>query len=362
MASINDFFLLFKTINVNIKFKYEDKEDISFKEYYYFEATTLALSIIREKEISNDISLLTLVEYKALIEVMAIMFDDFNDIELLKLYNNQLESDIYTKYKPYKFKYHFDIKEFVDTDKTELKNQIIDKLPFILDNYDFKKIIVKNTKLYDYYEYILEILNNPNQEVFRSTEFMKKMGFLDGILLALLYAYFTKKYPNIDNRFNNTIDYEKSFIYNHPLNKRYHNYALLESSVLQALGFELLAKMVVSISVDKAFGNAEVLEMKFKYFIDYLMGVLGLDLNGLIEAAKLNKTDGKYFKLIYQEARYLSYLNGYMLESKIDLEDEYIKVVYFLDKFIKLFVKSDKFSNLIEEKYLFDKKNRLEDV
>ena len=191
---------------------------------------------------------------------------------------------------------------------------------------------------------------------------MKKMGFLDGILLALLYAYFAKKYPNIDNRFNNTIDYEKSFIYNHPLNKRYHNYALLESSALQAIGYELLAKMVVSISVDKAFGNAEVLEMKFKYFIDYLMGVLGLDLNGLIEAAKLNKTDGKYFKLIYQEARYLSYSNGYMLESKIDLEDEYIKVVYFLDKFIKLVVKSDKFSNLIEEKYLFDKKNRLEDV
>ena len=86
MASINDFFLLFKTINVNLKNKYDEGEDISFSEYYHYEATTLALSIIREKEISNDISLLTLVEYKALIEVMSIMFDDFKDLELLKAY------------------------------------------------------------------------------------------------------------------------------------------------------------------------------------------------------------------------------------------------------------------------------------
>lgn len=363
MASINDFFLLFKTINVNIKNKFNDGEEISFKEYYYYEATTLALSIIREKEISNDISLLTLVEYKALIEVMAIMFDSVDELELLKTYNNKVEEDLYNKYKSLNFKFHFNKNEFNNNiDKNTLKNQIIEKLPFIIGTYDFKNIITKNTKLYEYYEYILEILNEPTVDVFRSVEFMKKIGFLDGILLALLYAYFIKKYPNIDSRFNNTIDYEKSFIYNHPLNKRYHNFALVESSILAQANYELLSKMVISISIDKAYGNSEVLEMKFKFFVDYIMKTLNVDLNELIEIAELSNAESKYFKLIYREAKYLSYLNGYMLISEIELELEYIKVVHFIDRFINLIVKSEKLGKLIEEKFVFDKKHRLEDM
>ena len=363
MASINDFFLLFKTINVNIKNKYDDGEELSFNEYYYYEATTLALSIIREKEISNDVSLLTLVEYKALIEVMAIMFDSVNELELLKTYNNQVEEDLYNKYKSLNFKFHFSKNEFNNNvDKNVLKNQILEKLPFIVEYYDFKNIITKNTKLYEYYEYILQILNEPTVDVFRSTEFMKKIGFLDGILLALLYAYFIKKYPNIDARFNNTIDYEKSFIYNHPLNKRYHNFALVESSILASENYELLSKMVISISIDKAYGNSEVLEMKFKFFVDYIMKLLNVDLGGLIELAGLSNAESKYLKLIYREARYLSYLNGYMIISEIELELEYIKVVHFIDRFINLIVKSEKFGKLIEEKFVFDKKHRLEDM
>lgn len=345
---------MFDTINSVNRYLYE-KSDLTIIEYYYFELTSYAVSLIHESKLGNDNSIAINSVYKSIIEVLSILSICDKSFEKIHLYNKFMEKNLYDKYKneiSLDFFHYKDIKEIeLDLDK------IYNELPFLKNDYDFTNLI--NDKYPELIYYYKLCKNN-------------KLGIesikLDALLLTIIYILCKTKYPNIKIEYKYTLNYEKSFFINHPLSQRYLIYAKNEANELKNYSpyFKELGKIILSISCDKVYLNTEVLETKFLSTINYLTKVYNdlfkanIDEYMLIDLVGYNNS---YIKLIYDESLYLSHKSGYLQHSYIDVYQEYSEVIAFIDNAIlKILELSkldyEKLKEIIEEKNRFDFENQ----
>ena len=350
MEKIDEFFSKIKTIYNELLNKKEESS-LSYTDKYMFQLLSFSISLIHDSILIGEVSHVTKIMYKRVIETIMILskLNKENSI-YLDSYNSYNEKLIYDKYKD---KLDFSLFHF-DNDKFELVNieDVKAKLPFIFPDYDLNNIVSSNNKLNEYYNMVND-LDNKNVNIINIGLIIFGLKLIDSL------------YKDIKIKYKNTLDYEKSFIYNHPNNKMYMSYVDREAEILLSIeGFRDISYFIKSIGIDKAFGFSEVLEVKFKAIVDYISGLLNTDISSLISLVDNNI----YNSLLYDEAELLSYRSGYMIKSNIDLENEYINTVYLIDLLVLYLLRQknvsedtiDKFIEIINSKKDYDLKTKLE--
>ena len=350
MEKIDEFFSKIKTIYNELLNKKEESS-LSYTDKYMFRLLSFSISLIHDSILIGEVSHVTKIMYKRVIETIMILskLNKENSI-YLDSYNSYNEKILYDKYKD---KLDFSLFHF-DNDKFELVNieDVEAKLPFIFPDYDLNNIVSSNNKLNEYYNMVND-LDNKNVNIINIGLIIFGLKLIDSL------------YKDIKIKYKNTLDYEKSFIYNHPNNKMYMSYVDREAEILLSIeGFRDISYFIKSIGIDKAFGFSEVLEVKFKAIVDYISGLLNTDSSSLISLVDNNIYDS----LLYEEAELLSYRSGYMIKSNIDLENEYINTVYLIDLLVLYLLRKknvskdtiDKFIEIINSKKNYDLKTKLE--
>ncbi len=350
MEKIDEFFSKIKTIYNELLNKKEESS-LSYTDKYMFQLLSFSISLIHDSILIGEVSHVTKIMYKRVIETIMILskLNKENSI-YLDSYNSYNEKIIYDKYKD---KLDFSLFHF-DNDKFELVNieDVEAKLPFIFPDYDLNNIVSSNNKLNEYYNMVND-LDNKNVNIINIGLIIFGLKLIDSL------------YKDIKIKYKNTLDYEKSFIYNHPNNKMYMSYVDREAEILLSIeGFRDISYFIKSIGIDKAFGFSEVLEVKFKAIVDYISELLNTDSSSLISLVDNNI----YNSLLYEEAELLSYRSGYMIKSNIDLENEYINTVYLIDLLVLYLLRKknvsedtiDKFIEIINSKKNYDLKTKLE--
>lgn len=350
MEKIDEFFSKIKTIYNELLNKKEESR-LSYTDKYMFQLLSFSISLIHDSILIGEVSYVTQIMYKRVIETIMILskLNKENSV-YLDSYNSYNEKLIYDKYKD---KLDFSLFHF-DNDKFELVNieDVKAKLPFIFPDYDLNNIVSSNNKLNEYYNMVND-LDNKNVNIINIGLIIFGLKLIDSL------------YKDIKIKYKNTLDYEKSFIYNHPNNKMYMSYVDREAEILLSIeGFKDISYFIKSIGIDKAFGFSEVLEVKFKAIVDYISGLLNTDSSSLISLVDNNT----YNSLLYDEAELLSYRSGYMIKSNIDLENEYINTVYVIDLLVLYLLRQknvsedtiDKFIEIINSKKDYDLKTKLE--
>ena len=350
MEKIDEFFSKIKTIYNELLNKKEESS-LSYTDKYMFQLLSFSISLIHDSILIGEVSHVTKIMYKRVIETIMILskLNKENSI-YLDSYNSYNEKILYDKYKD---KLDFSLFHF-DNDKFELVNieDVEAKLPFIIPVYDLNNIVSSNNKLNEYYNMVND-LDNKNVNIINIGLIIFGLKLIDSL------------YKDIKIKYKNTLDYEKSFIYNHPNNKMYMSYVDREAEILLSIeGFRDISYFIKSIGIDKAFGFSEVLEVKFKAIVDYISGLLNTDSSSLISLVDNNIYDS----LLYEEAELLSCRSGYMIKSNIDLENEYINTVYLIDLLVLYLLRKknvskdtiDKFIEIINSKKNYDLKTKLE--
>ena len=350
MEKIDEFFSKIKTIYNELLNKKEESS-LSYTDKYMFQLLSFSISLIHDSILIGEVSHVTKIMYKRVIETIMILskLNKENSI-YLDSYNSYNEKIIYDKYKD---KLDFSLFHF-DNDKFELVNieDVEAKLPFIFPDYDLNNIVSSNNKLNEYYNMVND-LDNKNVNIINIGLIIFGLKLIDSL------------YKDIKIKYKNTLDYEKSFIYNHPNNKMYMSYVDREAEILLSIeGFRDISYFIKSIGIDKAFGFSEVLEVKFKAIVDYISELLNTDSSSLISLVDNNI----YNSLLYEEAELLSYRSGYMIKSNIDLENEYINTVYLIDLLVLYLLRKknvsedtiNKFIEIINSKKDYDLKTKLE--
>ena len=330
------------------------KKDLSILEYYYFELTSFAISLIHEYELNNDNSITLSSLYRGIIEILAIISSYNDKFQNIKLYNSYYEYMIYQKYqnKIKKELFHFDNINEININIDEIKKD----LPFLDIKYDFEDLIVKNYPELIYY-----------YKLSKNNKLDKESVVLYVLLLTIIYILCKTKY-SIKEEYKYSLNYEKSFFINHPLSQKYLTYVNKIGELLTNINddFSQLGKIIISISTDKIYLFSEAFEIKFLSGIKYILNLYNkitnknVDVNEFIDIVGYNN---EYIKMIYEECYYLNHRNGYLLNSYIDCYQEYSEALSFIDyATIKLLEISNldnkKLKDLIKEKNKFDFENR----
>lgn len=359
MSSVNQMFDKFSAVKNYLR----TKEELTLKEKFIFELTSIGISLIHENKMNIHTSGISLKLYKAIIEIMTLIsyIDDNNDlIPLIEKYNRNKEYELYTSYKDEIKKpfYHFNNfkrtnkKDSVELDILNISNDLTE----LVDKY--------HNELSNYYN---KLINN---------EIGDEIITLNAVLLMMIYMICIKVYPDIKAKFKETLDYEESFFLNHPLSQRYLNYVRSSVNLLKSVrdfrdDFTNISNMIMSFTCDKIFLYSEIFELKFVEFVNYLANFYSNITNSKNEnivhsfIESVMEENSSYIKLIYDESVILNHRCGYMITSYIDVYQEYSEAINFIDKaiayIIALIGDADMYidyNNLCDAKYRFDYENQ----
>ena len=388
MNNLDKIFTSIKTLNKQIYNKKKEGIDLSIPELYLFQISSYAISLIHDELFDDLLSYQTLYLYRCIIEDLAIiaMYNN-NDIDkdfnvLKDSYNYYLEYELFNKYDKIDddlFHFNKNVIRYELSNKEELLDLINKRIPFIKNDFDYSILVKKYLPQFnDYYNLIYPFtigndINNSYKE-FINKDFSFELIKLETIMLTMLYTI-SNKYINKSIKYNESLDYEKSFIYNHPINKMYISYVIGQKKLIKELNnpkYEILINSIYSINLDKAFGFNEVLEAKFVSFINLAVFNYYLNDNNIINNV-FNMIDlvynkkSNYIKMLYESSLLLNHRNAYLIDSDIDLENEYIEIIYFIDLVLIELLKKDnidiniinKYVELTNSKYEFDKENVL---
>ena len=364
MDSNEKMYNLFKTINTTILEKKNEGNGLSFIDYYYYQLTSYAISIINEFVLNVEPSIATYEMYKSFIETLVIISmythdDSINDdsTKPLNEYNYIQELYLYNKYKDKlgtKY-FHFDKINMA----TRSLDEIYKELPFLEPSFDYRELIKKyNPELLKYYE---KLLNNQLEDI----------NMLNVVLLMITYMICKNKFELLKPRYKDTLEYAKSFFINHPLSQRYLNYVNTEAMILSKTNHPDLIKagrLVRSFAIDKVFLFSETLETKTKVAFEFLKDLYNkasnqnVSFDVFVDIMSDDKLT-EYLLMIYDEAVLLSHASGYMIISEIDVYQEYSEIISFIDHVLGQVLKlygfdNNQFNEIVKLKNKFDFENQ----
>lgn len=304
---INKLFDVLSSLNSLLLKGFEEDKKLSFLDYFAFQSTSYAISIIHNaiyidhESIANIFILRSLIE--SISEMKMYLAGDITkeSEELLREYSYIAEHNIYHKYEDLGSElFHLkDIdsnfkkakEKYADLSKLSpkgLNNLLKTKLPFLLEEESFDSIIKKYyPEAYDYY-HLLSIWIHPNDLLLTvpTIQEEKESIYLAEILaLSELYKIIIENYPNIKIDPTRTFSYETTQITNNPLNIKYLSYVTNQCNALNHLAnnlrkrlndntqsyiLEELANYIQSMAIDKIYGYSELVKCKIKPVLETL--------------------------------------------------------------------------------------------
>jgi len=302
-----------RQVNQVLLDKYNNGKKLTFMDYYAFQLTSFGLSLFREHLLFNDrVSISQAFMIRCIIEDLAVirMYDE-KDIpeelsELLRGYQFICEYKMYKRHECLDGKIfdleemeknYNDVKDFyyqkfgTELSSKEFKSIVNSKLPFLMENYSFHKLIsMYRPELLDIYQY-LSIIVHPSELVTNYCYF--EIDSLESVMKNIfeeISNIIEKYYPNIvvdikfqwENEcsicFGNGESYSELVkVYKPQLdflrkicNQIHKNLKLPDDKVcLPEIFFSRLFDELESILLDRAFGLSEIIKCKIKPIFEF---------------------------------------------------------------------------------------------
>ncbi len=304
---INKSFDVFGSLNSLLLKGFEEDKKLSFLDYFAFQSTSYAISIIHNaiyighESIANIFILRSLIESISEMKMYLTGGVTKESEELLREYSYIAEHRIYHKYEDLDGKlFHLkDIdenfertkKKYTDLGTISFKNLndlLRSKLPFLLEKESVDSIIKKYCpEAYDYY-HLLSVWIHPNDLLLTVPTIQEEK---ESIYLAEIWALSNllkitiENYPNLEINSTKALSNEKTQITNNPLNIKYLGYVTNQCNALHHLAYNLrkrlndntqsylleeLANYIHSMAIDKLYGYSELVKCKIKPVLETL--------------------------------------------------------------------------------------------
>lgn len=343
-----------RELNAQLLDKYNNEENkLTFIDCYFFQLTSLALSLFREREMNNKrISISEAFVLRCIIENIAIirMYDEKDipedAVDLLKGYQYICEYKIYKKHPllegdtlPLKDmeKNYQDVKDYyrekfgADLRSREFNDIVNSRLPFLMNTYSFHTLIdMYCHDLLHTYEH-LSIIVHPVDILTNYCYFGIEAydNLIDPIFKMIIFEV-EKYYTNVVPTFEHEWNYELSYCYGGPgqysklvdlhfpqLNciSKFIDYARKDFKVpddkvcVPEVFFARIYDELESILYDKAFGFSEIIKSKVKPIFE-LMAVFYYTMKSTPENLELME--------LFSYINYLKVLDG-------NIEDKLLK-------------------------------------
>ena len=303
----NEAFDVFSSLNSLLLQNFEKDKELSFLDYFAFQSTSYAISIIHNAIYIGHESIVNIFILRSLIESISEMEmylagDVTNESEeLLREYSFIAEYRIYHKYEDLDGKlfsltdidknFEKEKGKYAELSKLSSKNPndlLKSKLPFLLEKESFDSIIKKYCPTaYDYY-HLLSIWIHPNDLLLTVPTIQKEKESIylaEKWALSELYKIIVENYPNLKIDSTKTFSYEETQITSNPLNIKYLGYVTNQCNALHHLAYNLrkrlndntqsylleeLANYIHSMAIDKLYGYSELVKCKIKPALETL--------------------------------------------------------------------------------------------
>ncbi len=305
--NINQMFDYFSSLNSLILKRYEEYKKLSFIDYFMFQSTSYAISMLhnslyfKEESMANIFILRSLIESFAVIKMFLAGDVTKESGQLIQEYSYIAEHEMYHRYPIFDGKLFFlkdidenfekakqDFLELVKLSVSDFNHLVEAKMPFLLNHKSFDSIIKKYLSEFYQFYHIISILIHPS-DLLITASYVKdnssNFSLLGIELLFNLYKVVLIVYPDITITPTKTLEYEEQYVTANPINIKYMGFVKRQCNALDHLANNLRKKMdnntqsnileelsnyIQSMAIDKIYGYSEIVKCKIKPVMETL--------------------------------------------------------------------------------------------